>query len=50
LSDDTTHGMKMKGRFTMKVTSPTTYDFSYEVSQDGTKWTTGMDGKATKNK
>jgi hypothetical protein len=50
LSDDTTHGMKMKGRFTMKVTSPTSYNFSYDVSQDGTKWTTAMDGKATKNK
>jgi len=40
--------MAMKGRFTMKVTSPTTYDFSFEASQDGTKWTMFMDGKATK--
>ncbi|MBZ5685828.1 MAG: DUF1579 domain-containing protein [Acidobacteriia bacterium] len=50
LSDDNMGGMKMKGRFTMKVNSPTSYNFSYEVSQDGTKWTTAMDGKATKNK
>jgi hypothetical protein len=42
--------MTMKGRFNMKMTSPTSYDFSYEISQDGTKWTTVMDGKATKNK
>ncbi len=40
----------MKGRFNMKMTSATSYDFSYEVSQDGTTWSTIMDGKATKNK
>ena len=27
--------MTMKGRFTMKVTSPTSYNFMYEMSQDG---------------
>ena len=42
--------MTMKGRFTMKITSPTSYDFSFEQSQDGTKWTMVMDGKATKGK
>lgn len=41
-------GTPYKGRFTMKITSPTTYDFTYEMSEDGTKWTTVMDGKATK--
>jgi len=50
LSDDNMGGMKMKGRFTMKVTSPKSYNFSFEISQDGMKWTTVMDGKATKNK
>jgi hypothetical protein len=40
----------IKGRFTMKVTSTTSYNFSYETSQDGTKWTTVLDGKATKGK
>ena len=40
--------MTMKGKFTMKITSPTTYNFSFEASQDGTKWMTVMDGKATK--
>jgi Protein of unknown function (DUF1579) len=40
----------VKGRFTMKVTSPTTYNFTYEMSQDGKAWTTIMDGKATKSK
>lgn len=40
----------MKGRFTMKFTSPTSYNFTYDMSPDGTKWTTVMDGKATKAK
>jgi hypothetical protein len=40
----------IKGRFTMKVTSPTSYNFSYEASPDGTKWRMVMDGKATKAK
>ena len=49
-SDEKMGGMMMKGRFTMKITSPTTYNFSYEISEDGTKWTLVMDGKATKGK
>ena len=50
-SDEKMGGMTMKGRFTMKITSPTTYNFSFEMSQDGgTKWTLVMDGKATKGK
>ncbi len=40
----------MKGRFTMKMTSASAYDFSYAISEDGNKWTTIMDGKASKNK
>jgi hypothetical protein len=47
-SDEKMGGTQYKGRFTMKVTSPTSYDFVFEMSQDGTKWTTVMDGKATK--
>ena len=43
--------MPMQGRFVMKITSPTTYDFSFEMSQDnGAKWTLAMDGKAAKDK
>jgi hypothetical protein len=42
--------MNMKGRFTMKILSPTSYNFSYETSLDGAKWTLVMDGKATKGK
>lgn len=45
-----TGGITLKSRFTMKITSATSYDFLFEVSQDGTKWMTFMDGKATKAK
>jgi hypothetical protein len=50
LGDEKEGGMVMKGRFTMKMTSSTSYNFSFEMSPDGTKWTTVMDGKATKGK
>ncbi len=49
-SDENFNGTPTKGRFTMKITSPTSYDFTFDISQDGTKWTTVMDGKATKSK
>lgn len=48
VNDEKMGNMTMKGRFTMKVISPTSYNFSYEMSQDGTKWSMVMDGKATK--
>lgn len=41
-------GAMMKGRYTMKVLSPTSYTMKYEISQDGTNWVTAMEGKATK--
>jgi hypothetical protein len=47
-SDEKMGGMTMKGRFTMKMTSATSYSFMFDMSQDGTKWTTVMDGKASK--
>jgi len=47
-SDENMGGQKFKGRFIMKVVSPTSYTYKYEMSQDGTSWTTGMEGKATK--
>lgn len=46
INDEKMGGMTMKGRFTMKVTSPASYNFTYEMSPDGTKWSTVMDGKA----
>jgi hypothetical protein len=33
----------------MKIASPTAYTFTFEMSEDGAKWTTIMDGKATKS-
>jgi hypothetical protein len=48
LGDEKMGGSTIKGRFTMKVTSPTSYNFKYEMSQDGTNWNTVVDGKATK--
>jgi hypothetical protein len=50
VNDEKMGGMTMKGRFKMKIASPTSYAFSYEMSSDGTKWTMVMDGKATKAK
>jgi hypothetical protein len=47
-SDEKMGGMTMKGRFIMKMTSTTSYNFTFDMSQDGTKWSTVMDGKATK--
>ena len=47
-SDEKMGGMTMKGRFTMKNVSAASYNFTYEMSQDGTKWSTVMEGKATK--
>ena len=48
IADEKMGGLTMKGRFTMKIISPTSYTFMFEMSQDGTKWSTVMDGKATK--
>jgi len=39
-----------KGRFVMKMNSPTSYTFTYETSPDGAKWTTVVEGRATKAK
>jgi hypothetical protein len=49
-NDEKMGNMTMKGRFTMKMTSSTSYNFSYETSPDGAKWTLAMDGKAAKGK
>jgi hypothetical protein len=47
-SDEKMGPNTFKGRFTMKLVSPTSYNFTFEMSPDGAKWTTVMDGKATK--
>ncbi len=38
----------MKGRLTIWVRSATAYNFRFEMSPDGTTWTTVLEGKATK--
>lgn len=41
---------KTKGRYTVKITSPTTFDYAFEISSDGKSWNTILQGKATKTK
>ncbi|MBV9182925.1 MAG: DUF1579 family protein [Acidobacteria bacterium] len=48
LSEEHFGGAPMKGRYTMKVLSPTSYTMKFELSQDGSSWTTAMEGKAAK--
>lgn len=48
LSDEHMNGQAMKGRFTMKILSPTSYNMKFELSPDGKQWMTAMEGKATK--
>lgn len=48
-SNENVGGQVMKGRYTAKEDSPTKYSFKYEMSQDGTNWTTVMEGSSTKN-
>ena len=48
LSDERMGGMPMKGRFTVKVLSPTSYTMKYEMSPDGTNWMTAVEGTATR--
>ncbi len=47
-SDENFNGQMMKGRFTMNTASPKEYTYKYEMSKDGTDWTTIMEGKSTK--
>lgn len=41
-------GKTFKSRYTVVESSPTSYTFKWETSEDGTKWTPTMGGKATK--
>jgi hypothetical protein len=47
-SDEKMGESNMHGKFTMKLTSDKAYTFMYEMSTDGTKWNSMMDGKASK--
>lgn len=39
-----------QSRFLIKMLPPTSYSFQYGTSEDGIKWTTVMEGKASKVK
>lgn len=41
-------GKSMRSRFTITESSPTVHLYKWEMSEDGTKWTTVMEGKGTK--
>jgi hypothetical protein len=41
-------GKLIKGRYSMKVLSPTSYTFKWEMQGEGGQWTTVMEGKSTK--
>jgi hypothetical protein len=43
-------GQKMKGRFTVKELSSTSYTFKFELAPTGGDFMTVMEGKATKSK
>jgi hypothetical protein len=47
-NDESTNGTTMKGRFTIQMTSGSSYTYAFDMSQDGTKWSTVMEGKAGK--
>jgi uncharacterized protein DUF1579 len=42
------NGKSYKGRYTMSNMKPDSYDFKYEMSEDGNTWNTVMEGKNTK--
>jgi hypothetical protein len=41
-------GKMINGRYTMKILSPTSYTFKFEMQPEGGEWMTAMEGKATK--
>ncbi len=47
-NDGTMGGKAYHGRYSMDTSSPGSYTFKYETSEDGQTWSTMMEGKATK--
>lgn len=50
LSEDKINGKLVKGRYTVKVLSPTSHSFKFELANDAGEYSTIMEGKATRNK
>jgi hypothetical protein len=48
LCDEASNGKVTKGRYTIKVTSSTSYTFKFETSEDGANWENVMEGKSTR--
>ena len=46
--EDKMGGKLMHSRYTIVETSPTSYTFKWEMSEDGKTWNTIMEGKSTK--
>ena len=49
-NEEKMNGQTMRGRFSAKILSPTSYTFKFEMSQDGANWMSVMEGTATKQK
>jgi hypothetical protein len=49
-NEEKMNGQTMKGRFIIKAVSATSYNFKFEMSQDGTNWMEIMNGTGTKQK
>ena len=47
-ADEKMGGKVYHGRYSMDTSSPDSYTYKYENSEDGQKWTTVMEGKSTK--
>ena len=47
-SEDKMGGKTFHGRYSMETSSPDSYTFKYETSEDGQNWMTIMEGKSTK--
>lgn len=49
-NEEKMQGKTMRGRYTVKTISPTSYTFKFEMAPEGGDWSTIMEGKATKTK
>ena len=43
------NGVTMRGRYIQKITSPMSYDFTFEIASQGGGWMTVREGKAVKS-
>ncbi len=50
LSETRIGSQSVKGRLTIQVVSATVYNFKFETSADGNRWSTVLEGKDTRNR